>query len=297
MSFFNALLGAINEGASTFNDEKAFRNTMVKDKATYENAMSNTALNKQKYNFNEQNDPLMLEAQKIANNINQQNFDFNTQKNPLTLRGMEHDNHDKLWRNKDVERRYNAYDSVMANPSIADTLKHAYQMNYATGGKSFNPISNTEKTTKPQIIGDYNAKGKRVGSGVVNADGSVTPIGVPQGIQNVLQEAVTQYAEDNTINDEFDTDANRDLFYQEADKLYQYFLSQGQTPYQAEQSTKNQLMMQIQKDGDIITPNEIVYQPITPNSENLPTISTDEDYLALPKGTKFVDPEGNVRVK
>jgi hypothetical protein len=35
----------------------------------------------------------------------------------------------------------------------------------------------------------------------------------------------------------------------------------------------------------------------TARIQNLPTVASDEDYNALPSGTQFVDPEGNIRSK
>ena len=310
MSFFNALLGAINEGAGIYNDEKKFQGTLLKDKATYDNTRANTALNKQSFQHNELLNPLLLDKAKLYNKSQQQIYDFNEANNPLLIRNNELTNEgqvasnlEKQWQNKDTERRYNAYDSVMANPDITDALKHAYQMNYATGGKSFNPSKGS--TSKPQIIGTFNDAGMRTGSAYFDpTTGQGVPIPIQGGsqpsqsfnINDVLNDAIKQ----TYGTTEFNSDANRADFINSANEVYQSFLAQTKNPDQALELTKTQMFKQLGLDDDtelgFLSDKELNYTPMQQTTQPV-RLNSREEFDALPKGTPYILPNGQQGVK
>lgn len=348
MSFFNALLGAMNTGGAIYNDDKKFENTLIKDKASIDNTRANTALNRQAFSqnekmnplniigkensnagqllnnkinqqsidFNDQANPLIIKAKEIANMINQQSYDYNNQMNPLNIIGKElantgagYDNVTKNLSNQDAQRRLDDRTAFMANPDIAQSLKDAWQMNYATGGKSFNPSKGS--ATKPTILGTYNDAGFRTGNAVYDANTNTgIPINMqgqgngqaPVDIQQVLGDAMSQ----TYGTQEFNSSANQADFNVRANEVYQSFLQQTNNPQQAQEMTKQYMFKQLGLDNDtefgFLSDKELNYNPASSPSgvqsqPQLPVVASDEDFLALPKGSKFIDPNGNVRVK
>ncbi len=309
MSFFNALLGAMNDGASIYNNDKSFENTLIKDKASIDNTRANTALNRQAFDFNDVNNPIMIKAKELANKMSQQTYDFNAQKNPLTLEGLGLDNSSKSMANVDSQRRLDDRTAFMANPDIAQSLKDAWQMNYATGGKSFSPSKGD--SAKPTILGTYNDAGFRTGNAVFDPSNNTgIPINMQgQGngqpamdIQKVLGDAIGQ----TYGTQEFNSNANQADFNVRANEVYQSFLQQTGNPQQAEEMTKQHMFKSLGLDDDmelgIFSDKELNYNPANQPSSvqsqsQLPVVASDQDFLALPKGSKFIDPNGNVRVK
>lgn len=216
MSIFNALLGAMNTGSGIYNADRQLDNTIIKDKASIDNTRANTALNRQSFDFNDKNNPIMIKARELAHKISQQSFDQNALMNPLNVTGKELVNKGLGWSNKTSEQTFNqknkmnpldliakqltntglGFDNVgknnqntdsqrrlddrtafMANPDIPQNLKDAWQMNNAAGGKSFNPSSG--KNGKPTILGTYNDAGFRTGNAVYDPGSNTgTPISI-----------------------------------------------------------------------------------------------------------------------
>jgi len=302
VSGFAGILKAIS-------DDTNFQNTLIKDKASIDNTRANTALNKQSFDFNDVNNPIMIKAKELANKMNQQTYDFNAQKNPMTLEGLGFDNASKSMANVDAQRRLDDRTAFMANPDIAQSLKDAWKMNYATGGKSFSPSKGD--SAKPTILGTYNDAGFRTGNAVYNpANNTGIPINM-QGqsgqqptmdINKVLGDAMSQ----TYGTKEFNSTANQADFNVKANEVYQSFLQQTKNPQQAEELTKQYMFKTLGLDGDtefgMFSDKELDY---TPNNapqqqqqqqQQPPTITTDEEYLALPAGTTYIA-DGQIRVK
>ena len=318
MSYMNALLGAMKDSTGLYNDQKSWENQTMKDVTANKNTQSATKLNNQKFDFNNINNETMIQANKIANQISQQSYDQKNITNPLdvnkmnlTNAGLGFDNTSKQAKANDDQGRFDAVETIRGAYANNPSALNDFNAKYALGSSSWGRTANA-KTGNKQIIGSYNTDGKRTGNGMVNSDGSVTPVGVPQGMQAVLEGAIQEYADNNgSVNPEFDTSANRNEFNERANQVYQYFISQGQSSFQAEQSTKNEMMGQVGKDGDWLSKDELVY---TPNSgqinaqqsqqqpapsqsqQQYPTVTTEEEYLALPSGTTYIG-GGQIRVK
>jgi hypothetical protein len=313
MSIFNALLGAMNKGAGIYNEDQSFENTLVKDRASIDNTRANTALNKQAFDFNDKKNPIMIKAQELANQISQQSYDQNALMNPLnvtgkklTNEGVGFDNVGKNIQNVDSQRRLDDRTAFMNNPDIAQKLKDAWQMNYATGGKSFNPSSGS--TAKPTILGTYNDAGFRTGNAVYDADNNTgTPINIqgqsngqaPVNIQQVLGDAIGQ----TYGTQEFNSSANQADFNVKANEVYQAFLQQTNNPEQATEMTKNYMFKSLGLDNDteagFLSDKELDYNPSNmgaPQQQQHPVVTTDEEYLALPAGTTYIA-GGQIRVK
>jgi hypothetical protein len=188
MSFFNALLGAMNKGGGIYNEDKKFENTLLKDKATYDNTRSSTALNNQKFDFNTQlnpdllakakmfnslqgqqfdfnasNNPYLIDKNRLGNETSQQTLDFNTAYNPMRLQNQALTNAGQLNTNKksylDVQDQQGRFDTVdVIRKALADNpeMLNRFNAQYAIGAKSSGFGTGKGTTTKPTFVHSYN---------------------------------------------------------------------------------------------------------------------------------------------
>jgi hypothetical protein len=171
-------------------------------------------------------------------------------------------------------------------------------------------------TTKPTFVYSYDELGNKTAtynydpstnSGTqINLNGVAQkmPDGTaPLPIGDVLKSAMSS----NFGTSEFNETANRADFNVKANEVYQAFLRQTNDPAQAQAMTQEFMFKQLDLDGDdeswfggLFYDKELDYTPnnqsVTPQSQ-LPIVSNDAEYMALPAGATFIDPQGNVRTK
>lgn len=268
------------------------------------------ALNQQSYGHKADLHPLNVDnkrnanaGQLLTNTANQQTIDFNKANNPMLLQGNALDNASKINTNtkgyaeaQDAKSRFDTVavirEALAGNPA----LLNQFNAQYAIGAKSMG--SGNSATPKPSMfkVGEHE-------NAVYNADGTVTPIGVPMGIKNRIRQSLTQFSEDQNTDNEFDTQANDTALWQEVNRLYQGFIAQGMSDYEAEILTDKMIMPQIQNDNDMwnneykyvpnnnqsVAPQQQIAQPIKLNSK--------EEFEALAKGTPYILPNGQQGVK
>ncbi|MBT5228890.1 MAG: hypothetical protein HOM11_01305 [Methylococcales bacterium] len=298
VSGFAGILKAIS-------DDTNFQNTLIKDKASIDNTRANTALNKQSFDFNDVNNPIMIKAKELANKMNQQTYDQNALMNPLNVTGKQlsntglgFDNQGKQIKNRDDQDRFNAVETVRNSFANNPDALNDFNAKRALGSSSWGRTNNSA-SAKPQVIKNYNTEGKITGSSIINADGSATPILTPKPFEEVIANAVMQKANAEGANNEFDTELNNDAFYAKTDELYRLFRDQGMGDQQARSMAIEQMMPQVKKDGDWFSTDELVYKPSdmgAPQQQQYPVVTTDEEYLALPAGTTYIA-GGQIRVK
>ncbi len=355
------ITGALLAGLSAVNDQKAWENQTAKDKVAYDNTRSSTALNRQSFDHKALNNPFVLRASELANEMNQQTLDQNALMYPLNVTGKEltntgvgYDNTKKFNENSSfkafmdnplnnaqtLNNYQGTYGNARHNPTNANKLNMGQTLiDIATGGGQ--PVTHQGKqyegqeqldalqtaisslmssgkggTTKPTFVYSYDELGNKIATynydPSTNAGTQINLNGVaqkmpdgtaPLPIGDVLKSAMSS----NFGTSEFNETANRADFNVKANEVYQAFLRQTNDPAQAQAMTQEFMFKQLDLDGDneswlggLFYDKELDYTPnnqsVTPQSQ-LPIVSNDAEYMALPAGATFIDPQGNVRTK
>jgi hypothetical protein len=347
MSFFNALLGAMNKGGSIYNEDKQFENTLLKDKATYDNTRSSTALNTQSFGHKEKINPFLVRGQELANMLNEQKHDFNTGNNPyllenskLTNIGVGYDNTKKFNENSSfkafmdnplnnaqtLNNYQGTYGNARHNPTNANKLNMGQTLiDIATGGGQ--PVTHQGKQYEGQEQLDAlqtaisslmsSGKGSKIDlQKIFSPDGlgqtgygrydPVSQTIIPVPTQNNVSSVDAQSALNDSVSQtfgttEFNNPANQAEYNIRANEVYQFFLDQTKDHNRAVALTNLEMNPQLKVDDDWFTKPELDYTPnnnvLGETQPQLPIVSNDAEYMALPAGSKFIDPQGNVRTK
>jgi hypothetical protein len=325
MSFTNALLGALNTGAGIYNKDQEWESKIIKDKASIDNTRANTALNRQAFDFNDLKNPIMLKAQELANQIsqqsynynnqmnplnltgkqinnqiNQQSYDYNNQMNPLNITGKQFENQSQQIKNRDDLDRFNAVEivrnSFANNPDALDDFNAKRALGSSSWGRNQPDKVDFQKIYSPDGLG-------QTGVGTYDPKtNSIVPIPV-QGQRSTAPTTDVQSVIGDSINSifgtkEFNSEANQADFNVRLNEVYQAFLNQTKNPDKAMELTKEVMFKQLSLDDDTtnwFSDKELDYTP-SDTQQQPPTITTDEEYLALPVGAQYIA-DGQLRVK
>jgi len=182
------------------------------------------------------------------------------------------------------------------NEGVASYKGQQYQ------GDTLNVLETILKALDPQannrvVIPTLDDAGTRTGSSLLDKNsGEVTQVNMgatdqPSGqldINHIMNKAV----QSTYGTDEFNDENNRAMFINKANEVYQALISKNVPHDQAIQKTREILFKSLKLDDDasfgFLSDKELDYVPV---------INNDADYLSLPVGTKYVDDQGNIRVK
>jgi len=275
MSFFNSLLGAINQGAGTYNDEADFQRMMMKDKVGLDSMRANTNLANQRFDFNELNMAQLLELAKLNNATAQQTFNYNDQMYPLKVEGQrglntggEYDNQSKALGVQDKQERFDTLavvrEALKDSPELLNILNAQYALGSTSSGlassnnSSSSPANSQFKTMEmPDGTKGYGTFNPNTGEFTQDTS-NITPT----GMMNTINTAIDERYPD--ADREFDNDANYAAFEQKASEIYQGFIAKGMDMYAAEQATKQTMLSMLSLDNDVetwFTDKELVYTP------------------------------------
>jgi hypothetical protein len=129
---------------------------------------------------------------------------------------------------------------------------------------------------------------------------------IPVPTQNNVSSVDAQSALNDSVSQtfgttEFNNPANQAEYNIRANEVYQFFLDQTKDHNRAVALTNLEMNPQLKVDGDWFTKPELDYTPnnnvLGETQPQLPIVSNDAEYMALPAGATFIDPQGNVRTK
>jgi len=293
MSFFSALLGAINQGANTYNDEQDFQRMMMKDKVGLDSTRAKTKLTNQIYAQNEQLNPTKIEdamailtGRGLDNDKKQRAFDWAREylNNSLTTPDAARNYKGLIGagssfsptnqatldnKNTMVEIANAMAQKDLGMPTVSvgyqgqqysgDTLAVLQNALTEISSRSSSPVNKQFKTYQKEdgttVIGYFDPE-----TGVFTEDTSNI---APMGIMNTINAAIEErYPE---ADGEFDSDANYKLFVQKANEVYQGFITQGMDMLAAEQATKQIMLSMLSEDDDLqfgfLSDRELIYTP------------------------------------
>jgi len=310
------MLGAMNDGMSMYNDELEWKREFDQKKKTMDKKNSELKLKEQEFQHNALLNPDILKKAKLeVTRMEQQNQGFTNKTNAFdtfmnnpslssatknNMYGMRSGVGYDPTKNAELEMKDALMSLIQAqggmNEGVASYKGQQYQ------GDTLNVLETILKALDPQannrvVIPTLDDAGTRTGSSLLDKNsGEVTQVNMgatdqPSGqldINHIMNKAV----QSTYGTDEFNDENNRAMFINKANEVYQALISKNVPHDQAIQKTREILFKSLKLDDDasfgFLSDKELDYVPV---------INNDADYLSLPVGTKYVDDQGNIRVK